>query len=174
MSWLEVYPGLVSRPGTSLWGEIVDIRELDVRCEVTSEQADEVSLGEPVELRTSDGKRALPLGHVIYIAPVADPKTKQVPILVRIHNRDQRVRCGISVAMRFAPFGVDNKKGLANRERRQKASDRASRCCRKPRRVAFPVDAFELAVQGPASVCPRAPSLPAGRESDRACGHPRR
>ncbi len=70
VSWLEVYPGLVSRPGTSLWGEIVDIRELDVRCEVTSEQADEVSLGEPVELRTSDGKRALPLGHVIYIAPV--------------------------------------------------------------------------------------------------------
>jgi multidrug resistance efflux pump len=35
VSWLEVYPGLVSRPGTSLWGEIVDIRELDVRCEAT-------------------------------------------------------------------------------------------------------------------------------------------
>jgi len=115
VSWLEVYPGLVSRPGTSLWGEIVDIRELDVRCEVTPEQADEVSLGEPVELRTSDGKRALPLGHVIYIAPVADPKTKQVPILVRIHNRDQRVRSGISVAMRFAPLGVDSKAGVDNK-----------------------------------------------------------
>ena len=117
VSWLDVYPGVVSRPGTSLWGEIVDLRELDVRCEVTSEQADEVSLGEPVELKTSDGKHDLPLGRVIYIAPVADPKTKQVPILVRIHNRDQRVRSGISVAMRFAPLGVDNKSGVDNKGR---------------------------------------------------------
>jgi hypothetical protein len=38
-----------------------------------------------------------------------------VPILVRIHNRDQRVRSGISVAMRFAPLGVDSKAGVDNK-----------------------------------------------------------
>ncbi len=107
VSWLDVYPGLVSRPGTSVWGEIVDIRELDVRCEVTPEEADFAALGEQVELRTADGKHALPLGRVIYIAPIADPKSHKVPILVRIHNHDQRIRSGVSVAMRFAPLGVD-------------------------------------------------------------------
>jgi multidrug resistance efflux pump len=51
VSRLEVYPGLVSRPGTAIWGEIVDLHELDVRCELTPEQADEVKLGREVEVR---------------------------------------------------------------------------------------------------------------------------
>ena len=39
VSRLDVCPGVVARPGTTVWGEIVDLRELDVRCELSPEQA---------------------------------------------------------------------------------------------------------------------------------------
>jgi multidrug efflux system membrane fusion protein len=104
VSWLDVYPGLVSRPGTSLWGEIVDLRELDVRCELTPQQADEgVALGQEVDLWVADTQRPLPRGRLIFIGPVADPKNGLVPVLVRLKNPDQRLRCGVSVSMRFPP-----------------------------------------------------------------------
>jgi RND family efflux transporter MFP subunit len=102
VSWLDVYPGLVSRPGTSLWGEIVDLRELDVRCELTPQQADEgVALGQEVDLWVADTQRVLPRGRLIFIGPVADQKSGLVPVLVRLKNPDQRLRCGVSVSMRF-------------------------------------------------------------------------
>ena len=47
---LEVYPGMVSRPGTTIWGEILDISELDVRCQLTASQADVVKIGDEVEV----------------------------------------------------------------------------------------------------------------------------
>src|SRR5207249_1950816 len=31
---LNVVPGQVSRPGTTVWGQILDLREIDVRCDV--------------------------------------------------------------------------------------------------------------------------------------------
>ena len=34
---------MVSRPGTTVWGEILDLSEIDVRCELTAEQADQAS-----------------------------------------------------------------------------------------------------------------------------------
>jgi multidrug efflux pump subunit AcrA (membrane-fusion protein) len=105
VSGLDVDPGLVSRPGTSLWGEIVDLRELDVKCELTPRQAeDDVALGQPVELRLADAERPLPLGPLVFIGSVADRKTGRVPVLVRLHNSDQRLRCGVPVSVRF-PVG---------------------------------------------------------------------
>jgi RND family efflux transporter MFP subunit len=104
VSWLDVYPGLVSRPGTSLWGEIVDLRELDVRCELTPQEADEVALGQEVEVRTDQGEPLSPHGRLIFIGPVADAKSGLVPVLVRWRNPDQRVRCGVTVSVRFSGF----------------------------------------------------------------------
>jgi RND family efflux transporter MFP subunit len=102
VSWLDVYPGLVSRPGTSVWGEIVDLRELDVKCELTPRQADDdVALGQPVELRLADTERPLPPGRLVFIGSVADRKTGRVPVLVRLHNSDERLCCGVSVSVRF-------------------------------------------------------------------------
>jgi RND family efflux transporter MFP subunit len=106
VSWLDVYPGLVSRPGTSLWGEIVDLRELDVRCELTPQQADDVALGQEVDLSVAETQRMLPHGRLIFIGPVADQKTGLVPVLVRLKNPDQRLRCGVSVSMRFPSASV--------------------------------------------------------------------
>jgi membrane fusion protein (multidrug efflux system) len=104
VSWLDVHPGVVSRPGTSVWGEIVDLRELDVKCELTPQQADDVALGQPVETRAADRDGAPSIGRLIFIAPVADQKSGLVPVLVRLRNSDQRLRCGVSVSVRF-PLG---------------------------------------------------------------------
>jgi RND family efflux transporter MFP subunit len=102
VSRLDVYPGLVSRPGTAIWGEIVDLRELDVRCELTPEQADEVLLGRDVDVRAAAGEHPLPAARVVFIGPVADPKTGLVPVLVRLSNSEERLRCGVPVTVRFA------------------------------------------------------------------------
>jgi RND family efflux transporter MFP subunit len=113
VSRLDVYPGLVSRPGTAVWGEIVDLRELDVRCELTPEQADELApapgsvpsvagrLGAAsVEVRTA-GDRSLPEAKLVFVSPVADTKTGLVPVLVRVPNPNQRLRSGVPVTVRF-------------------------------------------------------------------------
>src|SRR5262245_54786402 len=46
VAWLDVHPGMVSRPGTSVWGEILDLSELDVRCELKPEEADRLEVGQ--------------------------------------------------------------------------------------------------------------------------------
>jgi multidrug resistance efflux pump len=51
VSWLQVHPGMVSRPGTTIWGEILDLREVDVRCELTLEQLERVGIGQSAEIR---------------------------------------------------------------------------------------------------------------------------
>ena len=35
IAWLDVSPGTVTWPGSLVWGEVVDLRELDVRCELS-------------------------------------------------------------------------------------------------------------------------------------------
>lgn len=112
VSRLDVYPGLVSRPGTAVWGEIVDLRELDVRCELTPEQADELVPGPrptqnpagrltPTSVEVLAGSERSPGARLVSVGPVADPKTGLVPLLVRIPNPDQRLRCGMHLTVRF-------------------------------------------------------------------------
>jgi RND family efflux transporter MFP subunit len=100
VSWLDVQPGVVSRPGTSVWGEILNLRDLDVRCELTPRQADEVALGQPVEVRVTEPDRPI-TGRLVFIAPAADLRSGLVPVLVRLRNVDQRLRCGVSASVRF-------------------------------------------------------------------------
>jgi membrane fusion protein (multidrug efflux system) len=107
VSGLDVHPGLVSRPGTSVWGEIVDLREIDVQCELTPRQADDdVALGQPVEVRLPETDRPLPTGRLVFIGSVADRKTGLVPVLVRLPNADLRLRCGVAVSVRFPPVAA--------------------------------------------------------------------
>jgi RND family efflux transporter MFP subunit len=101
VSWLDVYPGVVSRPGTTVWGEIVDLRELDVRCELTPEQADRLAVGQDVEVRRAGGKTTLAGARLAFVSPVADSKSGLVPVLVRLPNPEERLRCGVPVAVRF-------------------------------------------------------------------------
>ncbi len=100
VSRLDVYPGVVARPGTAVWGEIVDLRELDVRCELAPEQADAVAVGQNVEVRPEGGK-VLPGARIVFVSPVADAQTGRVPVLVRLLNPEEHLRCGVPVSVRF-------------------------------------------------------------------------
>jgi RND family efflux transporter MFP subunit len=102
VSWLDVHPGTVSRPGTTVWGEILDLREVDARCEVTPDQADRLAAGQEAEVRRPAWGAAeyLP-GKVAYVGVEADAATGLVPVLVRLANPGERLRCGVPVTVRF-------------------------------------------------------------------------
>jgi multidrug efflux pump subunit AcrA (membrane-fusion protein) len=55
IAWLDVSPGTVSWPGAMMWGEIVDLRELDVRCDLLPILAERVAVGQSAEVAL-DGK----------------------------------------------------------------------------------------------------------------------
>jgi multidrug efflux pump subunit AcrA (membrane-fusion protein) len=100
---LEVYPGMVSRPGTSLWGEILDLREIDVGCEVLPLQADSVVLDQAVEVVQPGPTPRCFTGRVALVGRAADPLTGRVPVLVRIADTEERLRSNVAVVVRFVP-----------------------------------------------------------------------
>jgi RND family efflux transporter MFP subunit len=101
ISWLDVHPGMVSRPGTTVWGEILDLSEIDVRCELTAEQADRVSVGQAAEVRPSGKKEGGVTGRVVFVGITADQGSGLVPVVVRLPNANGRLRCGVPVQVRF-------------------------------------------------------------------------
>jgi RND family efflux transporter MFP subunit len=101
VSWLDVSPGTVSRPGTTVWGEILDLSEIDVRCEITVDQADRVSVGQPAEVRSREGKMGSRTGRVVFVGLTADKGTGLVPVTVRLPNPKERLRCGVPLHVRF-------------------------------------------------------------------------
>ncbi len=100
---LEVSPGMVSRPGTSLWGEILDLREIDVRCNVTPDQVESLVLGKPAEVVQPGTSTLRWQGRVVFVGHVADPQTGRVPVVVRIGDARERLRSQLDVAVRFGP-----------------------------------------------------------------------
>ncbi|HET6324519.1 MAG TPA: hypothetical protein VFG04_07450 [Planctomycetaceae bacterium] len=81
--------------------EIVAFQELDVRCDLTPQRADELALGQEADLWVAETAQPLPRGRLIYIGPVVDRNTGLVPLLVRVKNPDQRLGCGIRVSLQF-------------------------------------------------------------------------
>ncbi|HQR05502.1 MAG TPA: efflux RND transporter periplasmic adaptor subunit [Gemmatales bacterium] len=101
---LDVHLGMVSRPGTTIWGEILNLKELDVRCLVSSEQADQIEVGQKVEIRRQ-GTLLTPgeviLGKVTFIAFAAEKEGGPIPVLIRFTNPQEKLRCGIAVQVRI-------------------------------------------------------------------------
>jgi RND family efflux transporter MFP subunit len=100
VSWLKVNVGTVSRPGTSVWGEILDLSEIDVRCDLTPEQADRVTVGQPAEVR-ANGHSERWAGKVVSVGIAADAATGTVPVVVRVADAKERLRCRVPVTVRF-------------------------------------------------------------------------
>lgn len=98
---LEVYAGMVSRPGTTIWGEILDIAELDVRCQLTVQQADLVKIGDEVEVQVLDSAKSHGTGRLIFIGLEANPEKGTIPALIRLANPGCRLRCEVPVQIRF-------------------------------------------------------------------------
>ncbi len=101
ITWLDVAPGMVSRPGTTVWGEILDLRELDVQGELTPEQAHRVEVGQAAEVWQPWQPDARFTGEVVFVGPAADEKTGRVPMRVRLKHPGERLRCYIGVNVRL-------------------------------------------------------------------------
>jgi multidrug resistance efflux pump len=46
VSRLDVRPGMTAEAGAPAWGEILDLSEIDVRCDLTPQEADGVAVGD--------------------------------------------------------------------------------------------------------------------------------
>ena len=86
VAWLDVSPGTVTWPGTLIWGEIVDLRELDVRCELSPVQAEQVAVGQSAEVWLDGKAEAAGTGKVVFVGKVADRNSGLVPVVVRVAN----------------------------------------------------------------------------------------
>ena len=94
VAWLDVSPGTVTWPGTLIWGEIVDLRELDVRCELSPVQAEQVAVGQSAEVRLDGKAEAAGTGKVVFVGKVADRNSGLVPVMVRVANSQGRLARG--------------------------------------------------------------------------------
>jgi multidrug resistance efflux pump len=101
VSRLEVNAGTVSRPGTTVWGEILDLSEIDTCCNLTPQQVDRVRLGQPAEVILDGSPAGQWTGKVVSIGIAADPGTGHIPVRVRLQNPKGRLRCYIHVGVRF-------------------------------------------------------------------------
>ena len=108
---LDVCLGLVPMPGMAVWGEVLDLDVLDVRTDVVPELADDLKLGQRAEVAWGEHDRHRVAGEVVNIAVAADPQTGRVPVLVRVPNRDGRLRCYLDVKVRLGepPAPVEKK-----------------------------------------------------------------
>jgi RND family efflux transporter MFP subunit len=101
IAWLDVSPGTVTWPGAMIWGEIVDLRELDIRCEVSPAQAELVTVGDAAEIRLDANAEPVGTGKVVFLGKMADRSTGLVPVVVRVANDPERLRAEVPVKVRF-------------------------------------------------------------------------
>ena len=101
VAWLDVSPGTVTWPGTLIWGEIVDLRELDVRCELTPVQAEQVIAGQSAEVHLYGQVEAAITGKIVSVGKVADRNSGLLPVVVRVANPQERLRAEVAVKVRF-------------------------------------------------------------------------
>ncbi len=101
VAWLDVSPGTVTWPGTLIWGEIVDLREFDVRCELSLVQVEQVAVGQSAEIWLDGKVEAAGTGKVVFVGKVADRNSGSVPVVVRVANSQERLRAEVAVKVRF-------------------------------------------------------------------------
>jgi RND family efflux transporter MFP subunit len=101
VAWLDVSPGTVTWPGSLIWGEIVDLSELEIRCELPPAQADRVAVAQPAEARLDGGAQAAAIGKVAFVGKAADRNTGLVPVVVRVANPQGRLRAEVIVKVRI-------------------------------------------------------------------------
>ena len=94
VAWLDVSPGTVTWPGALIWGEIVDLRELDVRCDLSPVQAEQVAVGQSAEVWLAGKVDAAGTGKVVLVGKVADRNSGLVPVVLRLANPQERLRRG--------------------------------------------------------------------------------
>jgi multidrug resistance efflux pump len=99
---IDVRPGTVSRPGTTVWGEVLDLSAIDVRCDLAPAQADALRAGQAAEVLLDGSPEDVLAGNVIVVGIAADPQTGRVPVLVRVTNAHNRLRCYVDIKVRLS------------------------------------------------------------------------
>jgi RND family efflux transporter MFP subunit len=103
VAWLDVSPGTVTWPGALIWGEIMDLRELDIRCDLSPVQAEQVAVGRSAEVRLAGKTEPAGTGKVVFVGKAADRNSGLVPVVVRVANGQGRLRAEVAVTVRFQP-----------------------------------------------------------------------
>ncbi|HZW32016.1 MAG TPA: efflux RND transporter periplasmic adaptor subunit [Isosphaeraceae bacterium] len=101
IAWLDVSPGTVSWPGSLVWGEIVDLSELDVHCGLSPAQAEQVAVGQSAEVWLAGKAEPAGTGKVVFVGKVADRTSGLIPVVVRLANAQGRLRAEVAVEVRF-------------------------------------------------------------------------
>jgi len=101
IAWLDVSPGTVTWPGSLIWGEIVDLRELDIRCELSPVQLEQVAVGQSAEVWLDGKGEPAATGKVVFVGKVANRNSGLVPVVVRVANVQERLRAEVAVKVRF-------------------------------------------------------------------------
>lgn len=127
---LDVHVGMVSRPGTTIWGEILDLSRIDVACRLSPAQIEQLEAGQKSKLLSEHGMRyfgqqadvlhketgaKLGAGAVVFIGLEAD-SSGSLPALVRMDNPEFKLRCEIPVTVRFT--GNRDEKAIQMQEER--------------------------------------------------------
>ncbi len=73
---------------------------LDVKCDLTPPQADELGLGQFAEVRVSESEGPM-VGRLVSIGSAPEQRSGLVPAVVRVHNTEQRLRGNMTVSVRF-------------------------------------------------------------------------
>lgn len=90
---LDVSLVQVTEAGEAAWGEIVDLGEMDVRCDVTPDQARRIGVGQTAAVIADADPHAKQEGRVSVVGIAADAETGNVPVLVRMSNPGDHWRC---------------------------------------------------------------------------------
>ena len=70
----------------------MDLRELDVRCELSPVQAEQVSVDQSAEVWLDGKPEAAGTGKVVLISKTADRNTGLVLVVIRLPNPQERFR----------------------------------------------------------------------------------
>jgi membrane fusion protein, multidrug efflux system len=118
VSWLNVHPGMVSRPGTTVWGEILDLREIDVHCALTLEQVEQVGVGQTGKVMKKGRDDVFGTGRVVFVGIAVDSKSGLVPVHLRLLNPDERLRSEEGVHVPLPKIQTSVRQNKPRRKRR--------------------------------------------------------
>ncbi|HWA97882.1 MAG TPA: HlyD family efflux transporter periplasmic adaptor subunit [Pirellulales bacterium] len=112
--WLDATPGSVHRAGTKIWGEIVDLREVDVRVELTPRQLRDIDTSKPIRIELPEVEQSWS-AKFVYAAPAANRQSGRVPVVLRVTDADPPLRCHLGVTVTFARLAENRPTAAAHR-----------------------------------------------------------
>jgi len=81
----------------------MDLRELDIRCELSPVQVEQVAVGQSAEVWLAGKAEAAGTGKVVFVGKAADRNSGLIPVVVRVDNAQKRLRAEVAVKVRFQP-----------------------------------------------------------------------